>query len=87
MLEAVFSFSVRPVPRPDNEDKPVRELHMAFQVPYIYDFITKLCRQQAEVIQNYENSNVRGIEEGEIGHRKYDRLKFGGSQAYNCSSE
>jgi hypothetical protein len=28
---------------------PVRELHMAFQVPYIYDYKTKLCRQQAQV--------------------------------------
>jgi hypothetical protein len=28
---------------------PVRELHMAFQVQYFYDYIKKLCRQQAEV--------------------------------------
>jgi hypothetical protein len=40
---------------------PVRELHMAFQVPYIYDYITKLCREQAEVIQNHENPNIRNI--------------------------
>jgi hypothetical protein len=26
---------------------PVRELHKAFNIPYIYDYITKLCRQQA----------------------------------------
>jgi hypothetical protein len=26
---------------------PVRELHVTFKIPYIYDFITKLCRQQA----------------------------------------
>jgi hypothetical protein len=25
---------------------PVYEFHMAFQVSYIYDYITKLCRQQ-----------------------------------------
>jgi hypothetical protein len=37
----------------------VRELHKAFNIPYIYDYITKLCRQQAEVIQNLENANVR----------------------------
>jgi hypothetical protein len=29
---------------------PVRELHKAFNIPNIYDYITKLCRQQAEVI-------------------------------------
>jgi hypothetical protein len=42
---------------------PVRDLHMAFKLPYIlvYDYVTKLCRQQAEVIQNHENANVRNI--------------------------
>jgi hypothetical protein len=29
---------------------PIRDLHMAFKIPYVYDYITKLCRQQAEVI-------------------------------------
>jgi hypothetical protein len=29
---------------------PVRELHKAFNIPYIYDYITKLCKQQAKVI-------------------------------------
>jgi hypothetical protein len=28
---------------------------MAFKLPPLYDYITKLCRQQAEVIQNHEN--------------------------------
>jgi hypothetical protein len=48
---------------------PVRELHMAFQVPYIYDYITKLCRQQAEVIQNHENENVHDIGKGETSQK------------------
>jgi len=26
-----------------------RELNMAFKIPYVYDFITQLCRKQAEV--------------------------------------
>jgi hypothetical protein len=30
----------------------VCDLHAAFNLPYVYDYITKLCRQQAEVIQN-----------------------------------
>jgi hypothetical protein len=47
---------------------PVRELYMAFQVPCIYDYITKLCRQQAEVVQNHANANVR-----DIGKRKARR--------------
>jgi hypothetical protein len=26
----------------------VRDIHKYFHMPYVYDFITKLCRQQAE---------------------------------------
>jgi hypothetical protein len=54
---------------------------------YFYDFITKLCRQQAEVIQNHVNPNVRNIEQGEDQHRKYKRLKLGGGQAYDRSND
>jgi hypothetical protein len=32
----------------------VCELHTTFNIPYVYDFITKLCRQQAEVILNHD---------------------------------
>jgi hypothetical protein len=35
----------------------VRDMHMAFRIPYFYDYITKSCRQQAEGIQNHENEN------------------------------
>jgi hypothetical protein len=65
---------------------PVRELHTAFNIPYMYDFITKLCRQQAEVILNHDNENVRNIGQGEARHRKYKRFKLGGGQAYDRSS-
>jgi hypothetical protein len=43
---------------------PAQELHKTFNIPYIYDYITKLCRKQAEVIQNHENANVRIIGQG-----------------------
>jgi hypothetical protein len=43
--------------------------------------------QQAEVIQNHENSNVRNIGQGEPRHRKCKRLKLGGGQAYDRSSD
>jgi hypothetical protein len=33
----------------------VRDLHTAFNLPYVYDYITQLCRQQADVIQNHRN--------------------------------
>jgi hypothetical protein len=67
----------------ENFSRPtsVRDLHMAFKLPYIYDYITKLCRQQAKVIQNHENANIRNIAQGEARHRKHKRLKLGGGQA------
>jgi hypothetical protein len=64
----------------------VRDLHVAFKIPYVYDFITKLCRQQAEIIQNHENENVRYIGQGEARHRKYKRLNLGGDHVYDRSS-
>jgi hypothetical protein len=66
---------------------PVRELHMAFQVPRIQDYIAKFCNQQTEVILNRDNANVRDIGKGETRHRKYKRLKLSGGQAYDCSSD
>jgi hypothetical protein len=62
---------------------PVRYLYTAFNLSYVYDCITKLCRRQAEVIQNYENEHVRSIGQGEARQRKYKRLKLGGGQAYD----
>jgi hypothetical protein len=40
---------------------PVRDLHTAFNLPYVCDYTTNLCRQEAEVIQNHENEHLRGI--------------------------
>jgi hypothetical protein len=82
-------FSMRSSPRLYSESivrRPVCDLQTTFKLPYIYDYITKLCRQQAEVIQNHENANVHNIGQGEPRHRKYKRFKFGGGQAYDRSS-
>jgi hypothetical protein len=46
-----------------------------------------MCKQQAEVIQNHENEHTRGIGHGEAKRRKYKRLKLGGGQAYDRSSD
>jgi hypothetical protein len=62
---------------------PIRDMHIPFQIPYVYDFITKLCKQQARVIQHHQNIHVRNIGQGEAQHRKYKRLKLGCSQAYD----
>jgi hypothetical protein len=43
----------------------VREMHLAFHLSYVYDYMTKLCRQQAEVILNHDNENVRNNGQGE----------------------
>jgi hypothetical protein len=42
------------------------EFHVAFKILYVYDYITKLCRTQAELILNH----VHGIGQGEARHRK-----------------
>jgi hypothetical protein len=55
---------------------PVRDLHTAFILPYVYNYITKLCRQQVEVVQNHENEHVRDIGQGEDRHRKYKDLNL-----------
>jgi hypothetical protein len=54
---------------------------LAFKLPYVYDYIIKLYRQQAEVIQNHNNENVRNTGQGEAQHKKYKKLKLGGGQA------
>jgi hypothetical protein len=46
-------------------------MHTAFKFPYVYDYITKLC----------------SIGEGEARYRKSMRLKLGGGQAYDRSSD
>jgi hypothetical protein len=62
------------------------DLHVKFKFLYIYDSDTKLCRQQAEVTQNYENVNIRNTGKSKVQNRKYERLKLGGSQACDHSS-
>jgi hypothetical protein len=64
---------------------PVHDLHLAFKIPYMYDYITKLCMRQAEVILNHKNPNVRAIGQ-EVRHRKHKRLKPCGGKVYDRSS-
>jgi hypothetical protein len=57
----------------------VRDTHVAFQIP---------SRQQRQVIRNHENIHVCNIRQGEDALRRiYKRLKFGGGQAYDSSSD
>jgi hypothetical protein len=58
-----------------------------FEISYMYDCITKLCRTQAEVNLNHVNPNVNGIGQGEARHRNYQGIKLGGGQAYGRSAD
>jgi hypothetical protein len=49
----------------------VRDVYAALNLPYVYDYITKLCRQQTEILQNHENERARSIGQGEATHRIY----------------
>jgi hypothetical protein len=66
---------------------PVDDLQSFQPSIYICDYIIKLCRQAAEVIQNHENEHVRGIGQCEARHTEYKKLKLGGGQAYDRSSD
>jgi hypothetical protein len=65
-MQNKVSRTIRNFPR----RTPVRDLHIAFNFPYVYDYITKLCRRQTEVIRNNENEHVRGIGQDEARRRK-----------------
>jgi hypothetical protein len=60
---------------------PVSDFHTALNVPYVYNYVIKLCGQQVEVIQNDNNEYVRSIGQGEARPRKYRRLKLGSGQS------
>jgi hypothetical protein len=60
-------------------------MHVAFKIPYVYDYVTKLFRTQAEEILNHGNSNTRGIGQGEAMYRKHKRHTLGLGQAYDRS--
>jgi hypothetical protein len=66
---------------------PARETHVAFKIPYVYEYVTKLCRTQAEVILSHRNPIVRVIGPGEAIHRKHKWLKLGGSHTYDGSAD
>jgi hypothetical protein len=66
---------------------PVSELHTALNLPYVYDYITKLYKQQLEVIQKRKNDHFGSIEQDESRHRNCKNLKLGGGQAYFRSSD
>jgi hypothetical protein len=81
-LQRLQNMSLRITGKPPRST-PIRDMNMASQIPCVYDYITKLCRQQAQVIPNYENTHVRNIGQGEARHRKYKSLKLADGQVYD----
>jgi hypothetical protein len=53
----------------------------------VYDYITKLIREQAEIILNRVNPDIYVIGQGEIRHKKCMRLKLTICQAYNSTAD
>jgi hypothetical protein len=61
-------------------------MHVAFRIPYVYNYIAKLCRKFAKAIQNQLNTNVRAIGQGEAMRRKFRMLKLGGGETHDRSA-
>jgi hypothetical protein len=62
----------------------IRDMHLAFQVQYVYGYITTLCRRQAEIIHNHENENVRNNGQYETHTENIRGLTWRG-HVYDCS--
>jgi len=54
---------------------PIRDLHRSFKMPYLYYYVTQLCRKQVSVIRNHDNV-IHTIGQGEARHRKYKDSKL-----------
>jgi hypothetical protein len=78
IIRAVWNFDRRTA---------VRELHVAFKIPYVYDCTTELCRTKSDVTINHVNPNVPGIGQGEVRYRNYQSLKPVGGQACESSAD
>jgi hypothetical protein len=64
---------------------PVRELHTAFNLPYVYDLMQATSTGHTKAREWTEH--IRSTGQGEARHRKYKRLKLGGGQAYDRPSD
>jgi hypothetical protein len=59
-----------------------RGSHVTYKIPYVYHFIIKLCRQQAEFIWIYGNEEVRKNGGGEVQPQIIKGLKHGAGQLF-----
>jgi hypothetical protein len=56
-------------------------LHMAFNHPHVYDYLTKLWRKR------HKSYKIKRMNIFETKNRKYKRLNLGDGQAYDRSSD
>jgi hypothetical protein len=47
----------------------------------------KLCKQQAEIVQNHENANVCDVGQGKSQHTKYKRLNLAPIKHTTCKQQ
>jgi hypothetical protein len=55
----------------------VRNLHIAFRLQNVYGYITELCGQQAEVVQNQKGTNFHNVRKSKAQRRKHKTLQLG----------
>jgi hypothetical protein len=61
---------------------------MDFKIPYMYDFITKLCRTQNQSSTLYiQMYMVSDKDKPGIGSTMYKKFKLGSSQTYDHSPD
>jgi hypothetical protein len=65
----------------------VGNLHTAFKLQYIYDYITKLCMQQAEVIRSHEDANVHNLDKVNPDTANIRGLNLAAIKPYDRSSD
>jgi hypothetical protein len=53
-----------------------RDLHLTFKFLYVYDYMTKLCRRQAEAILNHQNPNGVQLDKEKQGIRNIRDLNL-----------
>jgi hypothetical protein len=64
----------------------VRDLHVAFKIPYVYDYITKLCGWQQKPSKITKTQMYVQLDR-EKPYTENTWVKLGGGQAYHCSSD
>jgi hypothetical protein len=55
---------------------PTTDMRVAFKIPSVYDFITKLCRQPAEAVRNHYNDNDRSTGQCGAQHTQYGAVTW-----------